>query len=217
MIEAAIFDMDGLLIDSEPLWQEAEILVFNKVKVPLTLEMTSLTMGLRTDEVVEYWYQRYPWTTPSQQEVCKEIDATVIELIKNKGVAKEGVKEAISICKGAGLPIAIASSSPILLIETAIDKLGIRTEIDIIHSAHDELYGKPHPAVYIRTAEELQVRPNHCLTFEDSTNGVLSAKAARMNCIAVPEPEARDDKRFGIADIILHSLKDFTPEMLKSW
>lgn len=217
MIEAVIFDMDGLLIDSEPIWQEAEILVLTKVGVPLTIEMTAQTMGLRTDEVIEYWHRRYPWATPSQQEVCKELDATVIELIKTKGVAKEGVKEAISVCKDAGLPVAIASSSPTLLIEAVVEKVGIAREIDVIHSAHDESYGKPHPAVYIRTAESLQVHPNHCLAFEDSANGVLSAKAAKMRCIAIPEPQARNDKRFGIADSILHSLKDFTPQMLKDW
>jgi beta-phosphoglucomutase-like phosphatase (HAD superfamily) len=209
--------MDGLLIDSEPLWQEAELIVFNKVGVPLTLEMTPQTMGLRTDEIVEYWYKRYPWKTPSQQEVSKQIDAAVIKLIRDRGVAKAGVNEAVAICESSGLPIAIASSSPILLIDTVLEKLGIANKIKVVHSAHDEAFGKPHPAVYISTAEELHIHPNHCLAFEDSANGVLAAKAAKMKCIAIPEPEMRNDKRFGIADIILHSLNDFTPEMLKGW
>lgn len=217
MIEAVIFDMDGLLIDSEPLWQEAEVDVFNKVGVPLTVEMTPQTMGLRTDEVVSYWHKRHPWDTPSQQEVSQQIDETVIELIRQKGVAKEGVQEAVSLCKEAGLPVAIASSSPMLLITTVLEKLGIADQIDAVHSAHDEAYGKPHPAVYISTAETLGIQPAHCLAFEDSANGVLSAKAAKMKCIAIPEPDSRNDKRFGIADILLHSLVDFTPEMLKNW
>jgi len=214
MIEAIIFDMDGLLIDSEPIWQEAEMLVLSKVGVPLTVEMTAQTMGLRTDEVVEYWYRRYPWESPSQQVICAEIDAKVVELVEEKGVAKEGVDEAIGVCVSAGLPIAIASSSSKLLIETVVEKLGIKDKISVIHSAHDEPYGKPHPAVYISTAQDLGAHPNHCLAFEDSTNGVLSAKAAKMKCIAIPAPEAREDKRFGIADVILDSLKDFSPQML---
>lgn len=217
MIEAVIFDMDGLLIDSEPLWQEAEVLTFNKVGVPLTVEMTPQTMGLRTDEVVEYWHKRYPWDTPSQQTVSKQIDETVIELIRQKGVAKEGAQEAVSICEAAGLPVAIASSSPMLLITTVLEKLGVADKVKAVHSAHDETYGKPHPAVYISTAELLGVQPAHCLAFEDSANGVLSAKAAKMKCIAIPEPELRNDKRLGIADMILHSLLDFTPEMPKNW
>ena len=217
MIEAIIFDMDGLLIDSEPIWQEAEVAVFNKIGVPLTLEMTPQTMGLRTDEVVEYWHKELPWETPSLKDVSELIDATVIELIKSKGMAKAGVNEAITVCEVAGLPIAIASSSPTLLINIVLNKLNIADKIKLIHSAHDEEYGKPHPAVYINTAKDLGVHPNHCLAFEDSVNGVLAAKAAKMKCIAIPEPEARNNKRFGIADIILDSLHDFNQEMLNEW
>jgi len=217
MIEAVIFDMDGLLIDSEPLWKEGEIEVFNRVGVPLTLEMTDQTTGLRTDEVVEYWHKRYPWESPSQHEIAKQVDETVIELIRERGVAKAGVNEAVAVCEAAGLPIAIASSSSMRIIQTVLGKIGIADKIRIINSAHDEEYGKPHPAVYISTASELGIHPNHCLAFEDSANGVLAAKAAKMKCIAIPEPEMRNDKRFGIADIILHSLHDFTPEMLKDW
>lgn len=216
-IEAVIFDMDGLLIDSEPLWREAEVYVFNNVGVPLTVEMTTQTMGLRTDEVVSYWQNRHPWNTPSKQEVSQQIDGTVIELIRQKCVAKEGVQEAVSLCKEAGLPVAIASSSPMLLITTVLEKLGIANQIDAVHSAHDEAYGKPHPAVYISTAKTLGIQPAHCLAFEDSVNGVISAKAAKMKCIAIPEPNSRNDKRFGIADITLNSLLDFMPEMLKNW
>lgn len=217
MIEAVIFDMDGLLIDSEPIWQEAEVEVFNKVGVPLTVEMTPQTMGLRTDEVVSYWHKRHPWKSPSQQEVSQQVDERVIELIREKGVAKDGVAEAVAVCEAAGLPVAVASSSPMLLITTVLEKLGIQEQIKAVHSAHDEEYGKPHPAVYIRTAETLGVEPVHCLALEDSANGVLSAKAAKMKCVAIPEPESRNDKRFGIADIVLHSLLDFAPEMLKNW
>lgn len=217
MIEAVIFDMDGLLVDSEPLWQEAEIEVLKKVGVPLTAEMTKQTMGLRTDEVISYWHRKYPWDTPSQQAVSQELDEIVIELIKAKGKPKEGVNEAIAICESLNLPIAIASSSPNPLIQAVTEKLRIQDKIHAFYSAHDEEYGKPHPAVYIRTAKELGVHPEHCLAFEDSANGVLSAKSAKMKCITIPEENMREDKRFGIADIILPSLLDFSPHMLEDW
>ncbi|HEY4963194.1 MAG TPA: hexitol phosphatase HxpB [Candidatus Saccharimonadales bacterium] len=217
MIDAVIFDMDGLLIDSEPIWAEAEVKVFNGVGVPLTREMTTQTTGLRTDEVVHHWHRLFPWDSPTQQEVAQHIDELVIELIKEKGEAKQGVAEAIEACESLKLPMAIASSSPDELINTVLEKLGIKDKMQVIHSAHDEAFGKPHPAVYISTAHELGVHPTHCLTFEDSANGVLSAKAARMKCIAIPEPGMRNDKRFGIADIILHSLSDFSVEMLEDW
>ena len=215
MIQAVIFDMDGLLIDSEPLWKQAEIKIFTSVGVPLTLEMTEQTMGLRTDEVVEYWHKRYPWETPSKHEIARRIDEDVIELIETVGRPKEGVNKAILACESLGLPMAIASSSPLPLINSVLEKLNITDKMQVVHSAHDEAFGKPHPAVYISTAAELGVHPNHCVAFEDSANGVLSAKAAKMKCIAIPEPEMRDDKRFGIADFILNSLDDFEAEMLK--
>lgn len=217
MIEAVIFDMDGLLIDSEPLWREAEVKVFKKLGVPLTIEMANQTMGMRTDEVVNYWHRKYPWSTPSQKAVSQGLDETVIEIIRARGQAKEGVNEAIAVCESLGLPIAIASSSPTLLITTVLEKLGIADKIQTVHSAHDEKFGKPHPAVYIKAATELGVHPEHCLAFEDSANGVLSAKAAKMKCIAIPEKQVLEDKRFGIADIILPSLLDFSPHMLVEW
>jgi len=73
MIKGVIFDMDGLLIDSEPLWQEAEIETFTRVGVPLTREMTRETMGLRVDEVVEHWFSRYPWEEPSKKEIESKV------------------------------------------------------------------------------------------------------------------------------------------------
>jgi HAD superfamily hydrolase (TIGR01509 family) len=215
MIQAVIFDMDGLLIDSEPLWQEAELKFFGELGVPLTIEMTRQTMGLRTDEVVDYWYARYPWKSPSKTEVRATLDDSVVEMITKKGQPKPGVSSVIDVCMSAGLPMAIASSSPLALIHAVVAKLGIDEHISIVHSAHDETHGKPHPAVYITAAGKLGVAPTDCLAFEDSVNGVLSAKAAKMKCVAVPEAEQRSDKRFGIADVVIGSLADFDPELLK--
>lgn len=215
MIQAVIFDMDGLLIDSEPLWKEAEIQVLQTVGVPLTWEMTSKTTGLRVDEVVHYWHQKYPWSTPTQAEITKQIEAAGLALIRKKGIPKAGVDKIIALCQKHKFPIAIASSSSLAIIHAVVDKLHIKGNFKVIHSAEFEAYGKPHPAVYISAARKLGVTPQACLAFEDSANGVLSAKAAKMHCIAVPEPELRSNKRFGIADIIVDSLEDVTPEMIQ--
>ncbi len=208
--------MDGLLIDSEPLWREAEARVFNKVGVPLTPEMTSRTMGFRTDEVVDYWRHQYPWESPSSEEVCRQIEDAFLELLKETGAPKAGVHEAIAICEQLGLPMAIASSSSALIIDAVIEKLGISSKMKVIHSAEFEPYGKPHPAVYIAAAQKLGVRPHECLAFEDSVNGMVSAKAAKMRCIAIPEPEFRTDKRYGIADLVVGSLLDVTTDIVRS-
>jgi mannitol-1-/sugar-/sorbitol-6-/2-deoxyglucose-6-phosphatase len=216
MIKAAIFDMDGLLIDSEPLWKEAEVKVFNSIGVPVTHEMTSKTLGMRTDEVVAFWHQRYPWTGHALETIAEEIDSSVLELIAERGQPKPGVHKVIAACMSLNLPMAIASSSTIRVIDAVVSKLGVGHHFLEVHSAQLEPYGKPHPGVYISVADKLGVRPDECAAFEDSPNGVISAKAAKMHCIAVPDPAQRDDKRFGIADMVVGSLNDVTAEMIRS-
>jgi len=214
MIQAIIFDMDGLLIDSEPLWEEAELEVFNQVGVPLTSEMTKQTMGLRVDEVVQHWFDLYPWKDISHKEIEAKIVEKVIALIKEKGTAKEGVNEMIRFFKDKNMPMAIASSSSMDIIETVVKKLHIKNNLDVIYSAEHEQYGKPHPGVYITAAQKLGIASDKCLAFEDSPNGVLAAKAAKMKCVAVPDQKMKNDRRFGIADIILDSLSEFNLELL---
>lgn len=217
MIKAIIFDMDGLLIDSEPLWEEAEIEAFTAVGVPLTSEMTKQTMGLRVDEVVEHWYTKYPWKDRSKKEVEAIIVKNVINLVKAKGKALEGVNEIVQLFKHEGLPMGIASSSQTDIINAVLEKLLIVSEMSVVYSAEHEPYGKPHPGVYITAAKELKVAPENCLAFEDSPNGVLAAKAAKMKCIAIPDSKMKEDKPFCIADRIIDSLLDFDINILKSF
>lgn len=214
MIKAFIFDMDGLLIDSEPIWQEAEKLVFGTVGFSLTSEEMRQTMGLKVSEVVEHWYAVRPWSGVSKEYVTSDIVDAVISIIKKRGIAMPGVQHAIGVCRQTGLPLAIASSSFYRIIDTVVDKLGIRSAFSVIHSAEDEPFGKPHPGVYISAAKKLGVNAEYCVAFEDSPNGVVSAKAARMRCIAVPDAFVKNDKRFLIADAVLGSLNELTPKHL---
>ena len=214
MIQAVIFDMDGLLIDSEPIWRAAEVEVFNKIGVPLSLEMAPQTTGMRIDELVNYWHQRYPWETPSKDEVGKQIIKKVIERVKHAGKPKAGVAHAIAVCDRLHLPMAIASSSPTVLIEAVVERLGIGKYLRLVHSAEFEPYGKPHPSVYISAAQKMGFAPQNCLAFEDSINGVIAAKAAKMSCIAVPDPELKGDKRYAIADDTIDSLENLTATMI---
>ena len=214
MVKAVIFDMDGLLIDSEPLWEEAEIKTFREVGVPITKEKTNETMGLRVDEVVEHWFSRYPWKSPSKKEVEVKVVERVIELIQERGKAQKGAEGIMRLFANKKVPMAIASSSQTEIINAVLGKLSIQKYFKVAHSAEHEPYGKPHPGVYITTAKKLNVEPESCLAFEDSPNGVLSAKAAKMKCIAVPDSAMRDNKIFFIADMVLGSLEDFRLEDL---
>jgi sugar-phosphatase len=207
-IEAVIFDMDGVLIDSEPLWRVAETRALNAIGVPMREEDGLLTMGLRTDEVVEFWFSRHPWDTPSKKEVEASIVREVITLIEQKGEPMAGVREAIALFAGRGLKLGLASSSATEIIDAVLRKLDLTEHFSVVQSAEHEPYGKPHPAVYIECARRLGVAPDRCLAIEDSPAGVLAAKAARMTCVAFPAPELRGDNRYCIADERLDSLAE---------
>jgi HAD superfamily hydrolase (TIGR01509 family) len=213
-IEAVIFDMDGVLIDSEELWREAEAAVFRSVGIPMTAEDGRLTMGLRSDEVVEYWYTRRPWSGPTKIEVDAAINRGVIDLIMERGGIMPGAVKTIELLHGAGYPLGVASSSSSELIGKVVDKLGVRDKLGVLQSAEHEPYGKPHPAVYIEAARRLGVAPDRCLAIEDSPAGLVAAKAARMSCVVVPAADMRGDHRFCIADAVLSSLEEFSLDLL---
>ncbi len=206
-IKAIIFDMDGVLINSEPLWRQAEIETFAKVGLSFTDEMCMQTMGMRTSEVIEYWYGITPWSGKSQKEVEIDLMKRVTQLIIENGDAMKGVVFALKYFKEKGLKIALASSSATSLIEVVIEKLKIRDYFEVIESAEYLDFGKPHPEIFIKTASKLGVQASECLVIEDSFNGVLAAKSARMKVIAIPDEESKSDNQFVIADYILDDLK----------
>lgn len=207
--------MDGLLIDTEPIWRRAELAVFSAVGLHLTENELMQTMGVRVAEVVALWHGRHPWGGPTIEEVTRRIVQGVIEHVRTEGEPLPGVREALETVRAAGLPIAIASSSSEELIHAVVDRLGIRTYVDAICSADRQPEGKPHPAVYLAAARQLGVPPESCLALEDSPNGVLSARAAGMFCIAVPDPHLVNDPRMDEAQLRLTSLEAFTPRLLR--
>lgn len=204
--------MDGLLIDSEPLWHEAEIETFKLVNINLTEKECMESTGLRLNELIDYWHNKYPWDNFPKEEVGRRLTENLLTLVKEKGIAKEGVSHILEFMKSKRVKIALASSSLKVKIETVVDKLGIRDYFDELYSAEFEEYGKPHPGVYITTAKTLDVPASECLAFEDSFNGLLAAKAARMKCVCVPDESIAGSPKLAIADIVLSTLADFEEE-----
>ncbi len=207
-LRAVIFDMDGVLIDTEPVWRSVEIEVFASLGVRITEAECRQTMGMRVREVVEMWNSRRPWSGPTVDEVTARIVDGVAGHVRAEGNGMDGVPAAFDAVRGAGLLCAVASSSPPVLISAVLDRLDIRDAVDVVCSAIDDAHGKPAPDIYLRTAAELEVSPASCLAVEDSVAGVLSARAAGMACIAIPDGVTADDPRLAAATTRLRSLRE---------
>ena len=214
MINTVIFDMDGLLIDSEPLWGQAMREVFATVGVELSMEQASHTTGLRTVEVVDYWHNFFKWEGKSTEQVTNEIIDSITAKIIKEGEVMEGLEYILNYFEQKKFKMGLASSSPLRLIEAAVAHFGIKDRFQVISSAEFETHGKPHPAVYLSCAKALGSNPLQCIAFEDSVTGMTAAKAARMKVVVVPELHNRNNKRYALADVQLTSLKDFNDEIL---
>ncbi|EOI3501739.1 hexitol phosphatase HxpB [Cronobacter dublinensis] len=211
-ILAAIFDMDGLLIDSEPLWDQAELEVMATLGVDTSPrhELPD-TLGLRIDLVVELWFAQQPWNGPSVAEVTQRIITRAMTLVEEKRPLLPGVADAIALCKAQGLKVGLASASPLHMLERVLTLFGLRESFDALASAEHLPYSKPHPQVYLDAAAKLGVDPLCCVTLEDSVNGMVATKAARMRSIVVPAEENRSDARWALANVRLQSLTELEP------
>lgn len=206
--------MDGLLIDSEPLWQQAGAETLQEFGVTLTDEQYILTTGLRTPEWVDYWFTHFSISKDQAIAAARQIEQAALDKIKQHGEAMEGVQYIMEFFKQHNYHIGLASSSPMRLIEAVVDKLNIQPYLNAITSAEHLPYGKPHPQVFLNCAELLQVPPTACICFEDSFNGMIAAKAARMKCVVIPAPHVHHEGRWDAADRKLTSLLGFNKTVL---
>lgn len=202
-IEAAIFDMDGILMDSEPFWKIAEHKIFSSLGVQLSDEMCRQTQAMTTSEVTMFWYKKYPWYGKNLVEVENEVINYVDTLIRKDGVEIKGACKLIKSLKTKGYKIGLATNSPACLIDTVLKKLRIYSLFDAISSAEYEAKGKPDPAVYLSTALKMNVQPRFCIAFEDSYSGVKAAKLAGMKTIAFVQNSHYNPEIALLADLII--------------
>ncbi len=212
-IAATLFDMDGLLIDSEVLWHKAEVEIFSALGVPIAENSIRSTKGVFVDEVVDYWYARYPWSGPSVDEVVVTLLERVGSLVDTEGRLLPGAIRAIDLASARG-PVALASSTPLGLILRCLDHFDLTDRFASVHSAEFEPYGKPHPGVFLTAASALGSAPPRGRVFEDTGAGVIAARAASMRVVAVPTTEDRAEVEFLLADLVLDSLEELAPEWL---
>jgi sugar-phosphatase len=206
--------MDGVLIDTEPVWRAAQSDVFAGFGVALSEGDLLDSTGQPIEELIPVWRRRPvaggemavradPGLTDT--EIADLIVDRVIAHVTAEGQPMPGVTAAIALFERCGLRLAIASSSPLRLIDAVCDRLGL-TRITVRCSAMDEARGKPAPDVYLTAARRLGVAAAGCLALEDSPAGIASARSAGMRCVAIPDPLLAADPRYREADLVLESL-----------
>lgn len=210
-MKAVIFDMDGVIIDSENFWKRAEYEVFSSLGVVVHQEFTSLTKTMTTTEVTKFWYKKSPWKTNTLEEVEEMVVSRVIDLIEESGNEIIGIESFIKKLKSKGFKIGLATNSPYKIIPVVLKKTGISKYFDILFSAEFVESGKPDPMIYIRTSKELGVDPENCIVIEDSYSGMMAAKKAGMKVVAFVNGNQNLD--VSLADYQMENFLNVFPEV----
>ena len=211
--KAIIFDMDGVLIDSEKYWKQAEYEVFTSLGVTVTDEYAEKTKSMTTSEVTEFWYNKYPWKNKDLNAVEQMVISRVIEFIETENCQINGVKPFIEKLKTNNYKIGLATNSPHRIIPVVLKKLDILHLFDSALSAEFEKKGKPDPAIYLNIAEKLDTEPEDCIVIEDSYTGMLAAKNAGMTVIAFTN--GNKEIAFEIADYTIDKFEKNEIELFK--
>ncbi|TAJ12576.1 hexitol phosphatase HxpB [Marinilabiliaceae bacterium JC017] len=206
---AVIFDMDGVLVDSEPLWQKAEKEVFSSLGVEVNSELCKQTKTMTTDEVTRFWFERNPWQGKNFQEVEQMVVSRVIELIEKENCEIQGVNKFIKKLKSSGMKIGLATNSPYRIIGPVLQKTRLSHLFDSVSSAEFEENGKPAPDIYLTASKKLGVAPKSCVVIEDSHSGIEAAKKAGMTTVAFT-----NNNRNGVINTADYRIDDFETENL---
>jgi HAD superfamily hydrolase (TIGR01509 family) len=213
MIRAVIFDMDGLLVDSEVYWEEARR---RYCADRACTWRTEDELGVKGNNSPEWAVAigKHCGFDEQPEQIIEAVVARMREMYERGLPLLPGAVEVVRAL-AERFPLAVASSSPPTLIEYVMSEAGIRLQFKAIVSADQVGRGKPAPDVFLAACEQLGFAPKTCAVFEDSSAGIMAAHAAGMFIVAVPNPHyPPHDDALSKADIVLHSLLDFRPEML---
>ena len=202
-----IFDMDGTLVDSEPLWQKAEEVILARYDQTWQRDVAKHHIGVRLDEAAQIMVDRYHLPIRSSQ-LEDEIFAAMLDLIQTELTPMGGVEAFIQTAAEKGYEMGVASSSPLEYIQQIVVRCGWQDYMTHVVSAYQVPNGKPAPDVYLRAAELFAVDPALCLAFEDSLNGAWAAQAAGMRVVAIPGHDFTSGEFDGVADMTVASFTD---------
>lgn len=206
-MRAVIFDMDGVIIDSEPIHFEVDMQTMRDLGFDISSKELEKYVGTTNEYMFSDLKNKY-----NIKQSIKEIINYKVELTKKKVIQSnlgpiEGIKELLVDLKNKNIPTAIASSSPRSFIDVVVFKFNLQDYFKYIISGEEVVNGKPDPDIYIEAAKKLGLSPEDCTVIEDSRNGVLAAKAAGMKCIGFQNINS-GNQDLSKADIIVKSITE---------
>jgi HAD superfamily hydrolase (TIGR01509 family) len=212
-LEAVLFDMDGVIIDSEPLWSKAEQQLLARRNLRYSSQLKTVMMGLDSSEAVGFLIKHYD-LKESVSDVVAERNQLVADLFRQFLRPMPHALQLVRSVQAAQIKTGLVTSSPQELVDLALSRLNITEIFDLILSGDQVARGKPSPDIYLSAAGKLGVDPENCLVIEDAPHGVAAAKAAGMCCLAIstsasePELGAADRVVRGFAEVDLQSLRE---------
>ncbi|MDI9358866.1 MAG: hexitol phosphatase HxpB [Phycisphaerales bacterium] len=215
-LTTAIFDVDGLMINSEPLWLKVTIDKLEENGLTFTHQELMHLSGIRNDQFVKHAFDTY--NIKKDAQFYKKLSVLITEEVAcllDTSMIMPGVQSLIKNFYKKQFKIGIASAAPVSYIERVMHLLDIAQYISIVESAEYLEHSKPHPQVYLNCAKKMGVLPKNCIAFEDSHAGLLSAKAAGMIAVVVPAPwQYHDSEKWLTADLKLSALTQFDDKLL---
>jgi HAD superfamily hydrolase (TIGR01509 family) len=215
VIDAVVFDMDGVLIESEEIWDEVREAYVRERGGRYDDEIQRAMMGMSSPEWSRYLHER-AGVAESPEEINAEVVQRMLAAYRERLPLVEGAVEAVHRL-AARFPLAVASSSNRPLIDAVLEVSGLKDCFAATVSSEEVARGKPAPDVYLEAARRLDIPPERCAAIEDSHSGIRSARAAGMRVIAIPNASYPPDAdALGQADVVIRSLDELTPELVAS-
>jgi HAD superfamily hydrolase (TIGR01509 family) len=209
MIEAVVFDLDGVLVDSEPVWEQVRRGLVAERGGHWAPDAQRRLMGMSTPEWAAYLSEDLGVGLSPDQVATMVVDRMAARYAQHVPFM-DGAVDAVHRT-AARWPLAVASSAPAVLIETVLQSAGLRSCFSVVMSTEQVAHGKPAPDIYLAVAAELGFPPGDCAAVEDSSNGLRSAAAAGLHVIAIPQPRyPPDPDALARASLVLPSLAGLT-------
>lgn len=211
-MKGIIFDMDGVIIDSEPLHRKLEMELIEELGGEITIEEHSTFIG-----TTDY----YMWNTLKDRfNIEKPLDE-IIHMKRKRFIENihlvhlvDNFQEFIESLQGNGYVMGLASSNNRKAVDTVIDMFKLNKYLKVAVSGEDVVHGKPNPEIFLKTAEKMDIEPSSCLVIEDAKNGVIAAKAAGMKCIGLKNPGS-GEQDLSQADLIISNFNELSLDTMK--